>query len=544
MNKIYDYWFKHKNVSKDLKKIMKKMSPEEIEYSFVEKFPSFGTAGYREIMMPGNIYGNEKTYQMLALGYANYILKVNQMVKPLVIVGHDNRKNAIEFTNIIIAVLTSKGIAVKLFKDNRPMFTPIISFCIRTLRAQGGINITASHNPKEYNGFKIYNSSGSQLLDSETAIVISGMPNWKNNLDYQFIANTNLISEVPESIVKCYLNEIKNNLRIHVPEANDKIAIIYTPHHGVGCEIMTEFLTSLGHNIIPVKKQNFFSETFKNSPIPNPEDPASFKLSLNLAKRKKAHLMLAVDPDGDRFACAIRNNYIWYYLNGNQMGILFTNYLLKKYEGDKTPVIITTYVSTNLVDKIAKKYNAKVIRTNTGFKNLGNAMNNLNKDEHLLIAFEEAIGCCILSHHREKDGISSAALLTQMYKDYLKAGLTLVNVLEEVIYPEYGYIYNKTCSLIIPGTNWKEKAKNLRDEALTLDFDHFFDFKILNKTWNPLGECIEWELSNNSWIKFRVSGTEPKFKVYFNLYFESQNFGDHDVIINDILKLIKEKLGL
>lgn len=556
MNQIFEKWLNSVNVSEDIKLEMKKMSPKDIEYSFSDEPLVFGTAGYRNKIGPGNKYMNIFTYQQLAIAYATFIKRRfykksdQKNKKPRVVVGHDNRKGNIEFTNAVVNALTNCGIEVLIYKDNQPMFTPIISYTIRKLKLDGGINITASHNPKEYNGFKVYNSNGGQLLPHECNMVSSFIPSWEDNLKFNYTTIPNMVSLVQQSVINSYLNSITNTLIHNQSKFKNDDPIIFTAHHGVGCEIAADYLRSLGHNIIDVNEQNFYDSDFINSPLPNPEDSDSFKKSIEIASKNKSNIAIALDPDGDRFAIAIRHNKKWRYLNGNETGVLLTYYLLNYMKKDeRVPIVISTHVSNNLINKIAEDHSAIILRTGTGFKYIAKAIDEIDENGKFVIGFEEAIGSCTNQEIRDKDGLSTAAIVLDMVDFYKSKNMDLIDVLEKRIFPAYGQWYSETVSIKINGTNWKEEAMKIEERAMNLRIKKVGKLPIKDILWNEDGECIEWVIDDDSWIKFRISGTEPKFKIYLNLYFDNSNTDDYysfeemakaaDALIHEIKSTLK-----
>ncbi len=555
MNQIYEKWMNCQNVSSDLKHDMLNMDVKDIEYSFTEAPLEFGTAGYRNKIGPGNLYMNVFTYQQLAIAYATFIKRrfykqtKNKNRKPTILVAHDARRGNIEFSNAVIKALNACGVNVALFSQNMPMFTPIVSFTVRKLKLDGAINITASHNPKNYNGFKAYNENGGQLLPHECAMISSFIPSWEENLAFNFTRKPRMIFEVPQGVINDYFNSVKKTLIHHQSCYKNDEPIIYTAHHGVGCALMADFLRKLGHNIIDVGCQNYYSSEFENSPLPNPEDPMSFKEAINVAKEHNAKTMIAVDPDGDRFAIAVKHNNKWRYLNGNETGILLTHYLLsyKNFE-DRVPIVISTHVSNNLINRLVEQASGLVLRTGTGFKYIGKAMDEIDENGEFVIGFEEAIGACTNNAIREKDGIGAAALVLDMLNFYKTEGLDLIDVLEKRIYPLHGSWWGETISITIPGVNWKENAEKLEERAMNLRIKKVGSYEIKDILWNEEGSCIEWILNNDSWIKFRISGTEPKFKIYTNFYFKDEEdaYISHekkkkiiDKVINDTKAILK-----
>ncbi len=525
-NKIYDFWLNSRNVPLHIKQDMSLMSASEIEKSFNNKQLKFGTAGYRAIMGPGNQFLNEFTYQQLAYGYGKYLKKLNPNRQLRVIIGHDTRKNSLIFANVVMKTLTSLGIQVYLFKDNLPMPTPLVSYAVRKLNLDGAVNITASHNPKTYNGFKAYNRFGSQLLSSEADKMTQLIPNWRVNLSLDINLNNDLIKYATNSLLNDYLDNIKSKIG-YTRAKKDKSPIVITTHHGVlSNKKFFDFLRSLGHNILPVYEQCYYDENFENSECMNPEDKKSFDLALYVAEKNNSDIMLGVDPDGDRLAVAIKHRGKWIYLNGNETGIITTFYLLnhKNFEG-KVPIVISTYVSNNLVNEIIHKYDGLVLRCETGFKNIGKAMEEINhKDSSFILAFEEAIGMCIDDNIREKDGMSAAAIVIEMYKYYKQKGMTLVDLLNNRIYQEYGNWYGKTISIDLKADNFATKIETIKNKILKSTMSNIRKFKIDKIEENENANTIDFLMSDKrSWIKFRASGTEPKFKIYFNLFFDSNN---------------------
>lgn len=554
-NVLYNEWMKNSNVPEDMKNEMKKMSIEDVESSFQDIPLKFGTAGYRAKMGPGPLYLNAFTYQQLAVGYARYVVRhfkeksLNK--KPKIIIVHDNRLYGDAMTFSIANVMTSFGIEVYLSPDNLALPTPIVSYLARKYNFDGALNLTASHNPKEYNGFKAYNNLGAQVTSEQAEEISSLLPPWSQNIAINYSANKRLIKFIKINQIESYFSSVSKAVGITNTKSTNA-PIIFTSHHGA-CSIWgIKFLRGLGHNIIPVTEQCYINAQFENSPIMNPEDPQSFELSIKLADKKKSDIVIGVDPDGDRMAVAIKHKNKWEYLTGNETGILATHYLLhNRINEDLLPVVISTYVTNTLINRIVENYNGMVIRTATGFKNIASAMEYIDpKKSQFIIGFEEAIGMCISSDIREKDGISATALIIEIYNYYKNVKMDLIDALENRIYNKYGWWYGETVSIKISGSNWKQKAKKLEHTALSMKPGSIGQFKIEEIFWNEAGSCIEWKLSNDNWIKFRISGTEPKFKIYYNLYFDnSKNLGfykrsEYQQTIIELTTKIKKLLNI
>lgn len=518
INKIYELWRNNKFLPKDLKADLKKLSQEEINAYFKAEKMHFGTAGIRGIMGAGTHKMNIFTYQQMAHGYAKYIIK-HFPKNPSVVIGHDNRINSDLFCITCANVLTSFGIKVYLFENNHLTPTPIISFAIRFLNANGGIIVTASHNPKEYNGFKAYNPDGGQILPDAANEIEKIMPQPESILNNVYIGDKNLLAEIDDKVIDVYFQEAKKALvKRGIINIKKSEPIILTTHHGTASNYLPKFLKELNFNIIPVKEQCFVNSGFINSPSSNPEYFDSFDLSIKLAQKQKAKLLIGVDPDADRMAIMVKHNNQWRLITGNQMGIIFTHYLLNNRSYDRKPFIVSSYVSTNYIDMIAKKFNAYVTRTGTGFKWMGNYVSLHDGNENFVVAFEEAIGALNTNINRDKDSFTASALALEINYFCKQNKMDLIDYLEKVIFKEYGNWFGKTDSFVIKGLDWK----NIVEQKM-----HFFQnykkttidsYKIKRIAFNKVGDCLEWHLNGKSWIKFRRSGTEPKMKVYYELY--------------------------
>lgn len=518
INRIYELWRNNKFLPKDLKVGLKKLNQEEIDAYFKVEKMHFGTAGIRGIMGAGTHKMNIFTYQQMAEGYAKYIIK-HFPKNPSVVIGHDNRINSDLFCITCANVLTSFGIKVYLFENNHLTPTPIISFAIRFLNANGGIIVTASHNPKEYNGFKAYNPDGGQILPDVANEIEKLMPQAESILNNVYIGDKNLLAEIDDKIIDVYFQEAKKALvKREIINIKKTEPIILTTHHGTASNYLPKFLKELNFNLIPVKEQCFVNGHFINSPSSNPEYFDSFNLSIKLAQKQKAKLLIGVDPDADRMAIMVKHNNQWRLITGNQMGIIFTHYLLNNCSYDRKPFIVSSYVSTNYIDMIARKFNAYVTRTGTGFKWMGNYVSLHDGNENFVVAFEEAIGALNTNINRDKDSFTASALALEINYFCKQNKMDLVDYLEKVIFKEYGNWFGKTDSFVIKGLDWK----NIVEEKM-----HFFqnykkatigNYKIKKIVFNKAGDCLEWWLDGKSWIKFRKSGTEPKMKVYYELY--------------------------
>jgi len=296
------------NVKKIDKQIMAKMDQKEISSYFNNKLLSFGTAGIRATMGPGTQQMNVFVYQQIAEGYAKYI-KQTYPLNPYVVIGHDNRKNSQLFATTCANVLSSFGVGVYLFKNNHLIPTPIISYTIRKMNAMGGIIITASHNAKEYNGFKAYNPDGGQILPAVANKIVSLMPKYDTILTNKYKANFQLINYLSDDIIDQYFADVQSVL-VNRQIIYDKkpFKVVFTGHHGTSCKLLPELLKKLNFNVYPLHNQCFYSEKFINSPSPNPENPDSFEQAIKYAKHIHSSIIFGVDPDADRMAVMINHH--------------------------------------------------------------------------------------------------------------------------------------------------------------------------------------------------------------------------------------------
>ena len=535
---IYNLWEKSNKVSQEYKNQMKSMSQEEIDIYFSPEKMHFGTAGIRGTMGPGTQRMNQFVYQQFTVGYAKYLLKYYPN-NPSVVIGHDNRINSKEFSIICTNVLTSYGIKVYLFENNHLTPTPMISYTIRNLSANGGIIITASHNPKEFNGYKVYNPDGGQVLPNTASEIESLMPNPWEIIDLDIKPNDKLIRYIDEKIIDTYMEEAKQAIvNKDFITKNKTYPVIITTHHGTASGYLQKFLSRLNVNAIEVKEQCYESSTFEHSPNSNPEYYHSFDLAIELAKKENSNIIIGVDPDADRMAVMIKHNNEWKLMSGNDMGIIYTYYILNNRSYQKTPFIVSSYVSTNYIDIIAKEKNAIVYRTGTGFKWMGNCVSENDGKQNFVVAFEEAIGALCTTINRDKDSFTAAALALEIYDYCLENKMDLIDYLHNIIFKKYGIWFGKTDSFIIKDLDWKNIAIKKMQLLTSYPNKNIGKYEIKNISFNKIGDCLEWDLGNMNWIKFRMSGTEPKFKAYYNFY--GKSLEELDSIYTEINQELKK----
>ena len=517
--KIYTTWLNHPLLDEEYKNELKNMTDQSIKESFYGNL-SFGTAGMRGILGIGTNRLNIYTIRKATLGYANYLIKhIKNSKKNGIVIGHDNRYNSRKFCLDCASLLSSKGIKVYIFNDLRP--TPEISFAIRELKASGGIIITASHNPKQYNGYKVYDETGCQLIDEKNNLLIEEINKIDDILSYKFETNNSLIEILDEKFDEIYYDEVKK-LSLNNPNKKE-FKIVYSPQHGTALNGVKEILTSLGYNLYLVESQCTFDPAFTNTLSPNPEDEDAYIEAIKLANSINADLIITTDPDGDRIGIAVKSNDNYVLLNGNQTGSLILDYLLTYKKHTNSSLVISSIVTTSLIKAIAKKHNVTFKQTLTGFKYIGDTITKLENTNEFLFAVEESYGCALSNIVRDKDALQAALIISEMACLYSNKNKTLINRLDE-LYNEYGYYYDKVNSYTLDPLTGQETINllmnNLRKNKLT----HIGQYSI-QKIEDYLQASAEYPKSNvlryifqdGSFIAIRPSGTEPKYKIYYSI---------------------------
>ena len=516
----------------------------EIKDRFYKEL-EFGTAGLRGVIGAGTNRMNKYTVGRATQGLANFINKM-KISNPSVVISFDSRHMSKEFSEITALVLNANGIRVNLFDNLRPV--PELSFAVRYLKATAGIMITASHNPPEYNGYKVYWSDGAQIIPPidkgiiDEVLAIEDFSLIKT-MDKDEAISQGLLNYIGSKVDDDFINALKSsclNPEIIKKEANN-VKIVYTPLHGAGNIPVQRILKELGFkNVYVVPEQEKPDGNFPTVSYPNPEDPKAFELALKLAKKVDADVVLATDPDSDRlgvFSKISNGEYVSY--TGNMSALLICEYELsqKRDKGilPNNGAIVTTIVSSDLTKAIAQYYGTKVFETLTGFKWIGEKIREFEeKDSYkYLFGFEESYGCLIAPHARDKDGISAVMALCEATAYYKSKGLSLWDQMIK-IYEKYGYYKEGQISIVLKGADGAAEIKNKMSkmranppkELAGLDVLEVRDYQEhivkksngeIFKTDLPTSNVLYYELSNNSWCCVRPSGTEPKIKFYMGV---------------------------
>lgn len=521
----------------------------EIKDRFYKEL-EFGTAGLRGKLGAGDNRMNKYTVARATQGLANFILSGDPAYREKgVVIAHDSRHMSKEFAEISAAVLAGNGIKVYLFDDIRP--TPLLSFSVLQLSTVAGIMITASHNPKEYNGYKLYWDDGAQVLPEIADEVYTQMRKTElfvgsKMIPLEVARKKGLLLEVGKELDDLYISKVLSlTLRDSEDELDKSIRIVYTPLNGTGNIPVRRVLDERGFkNVFVVREQEWPDPDFTTVGYPNPEDIKAFALAKRLGLEKDAHILLATDPDADRLAVMVRDDDDYVALNGNQTGALLVNYLLlsmsEKGLLPENGFIVKSIVTGDMAKVIAEGFGVRTYEALTGFKNIcGKALDIEERGEgRFIFGYEESIGYVAGNFVRDKDAVSTSMLLCEMAAYYLKAGKSLLDVLEE-LFAKYGVFSEKQISIVLEGVSGQKRVERIMKEyrksypseidgsKLThyLDFLSGVDTDIMNgkesETGIPFSNVIKFSFDDGSWYAVRPSGTEPKLKIY--IYSRSKN---------------------
>jgi phosphoglucomutase len=529
----------------------------------------FGTGGMRGEMGVGCNRMNQYTVGAATQGFANYLNKCLPGQKIKVAIAHDSRNNSPEFTRIAANIFTANGIEVYLFPALRP--TPQLSFTVRELGCQAGLVITASHNPKEYNGYKAYWADGSQVVAPHDKNIVAEVNAISTVADIKFEGNDSLLHLLDESIDAAYLKTIQANCRkSDVIQRQKDLKIVFSPIHGTGITLVPKALELLGFEAVTVvEEQAIPNGNFPTVVYPNPEEKEAMTLALNKAKAIDADLVIATDPDADRVGAAVKNQHgEWVLLNGNQMASLILYYLLKVTDLKGNEFVAKTIVTTDLIDKMCASKGVTCYNTLTGFKYIAQVIRELEGKEKFIGGGEESYGYLIGDAVRDKDAVASCAMIAELTAYAKDQGKSLFDFLAEM-YIENNFYYEGLISLTKKGKAGAEEIKqmmiNLRSNVpasvagskpvTVLDYEGLVSTDLITGKQTPIAvgrgieasNVIQLILADGSKVSARPSGTEPKIKFYVSVNAPLASAADFDMTFANLQEkvgVIQKDLGL
>ena len=541
----YDLWIKQKDLDSKIEEELLKMTDQEKKEAFTNDM-EFGTGGMRGILGAGTNRLNIYIIRKASYGFGLWLKA--QSNNPSAVIAYDNKHYSKEFANETAKVFASMGIRAFVCKELRP--TPYLSFAVRTLNATGGVMITASHNTKEYNGYKIYDSEGCQLVPKLADQVIENINSIDDIFSIETEKNPSLINEVGVDVDEKYVEMVKE---ISLRNDDKNIKIVYTPLHGTGSVFAPRILRELGYDVLCVDEQMIHDPDFSSVSSANPENKQAFDKAIELGKKCNADILLANDPDADRLGIAPLHNGEYVLLTGNQTAAIILKYLLENTKQiPENSYLFTTIVSSNLPTKIALKNGLKVKEVLTGFKFIGEQAKLIEKTGNYFFGFEESYGCLVSDKVRDKDAMQASLIASEACNYYKAQGKTLVDVLYE-IYEEYGYHIEGIENIVLKGLDGAKKIQEIMDyfryndvniKGIVIKEDYKLQTVVGAKKVIdlPKSNVIKYILDDESWFILRPSGTEPKLKVYFGVKALTMNLATArlDQIKKDVLEVISK----
>lgn len=535
----YQHWCEAKTVDEETRRELMSMSGNDGEIK--ERFfcdLAFGTAGLRGVLGAGtnrmNIYVVRKTTQ----GYAEYIKKAGEdACRRGIVIAHDNRRFSVEFAKETAGVLAANGIKAYLFDSLRP--TPELSFAVRELGTFGGVMITASHNPPEYNGYKLYDERGCQLvpaLNDQVAAEVEKIADPLSVASMTMEEAGDLIEVLDSSLDEAYYREVVK-ISLHPELDKSGVKIVYSPQHGTGNVPVRTVLDRLGYCVIPVEEQCPPDTEFSKTLNPNPEVADAYVLAIEYAKRTDADIVITTDPDCDRLGVAVKRNGEYVRMTGNQSAAVLLEYILSQKQTlgtlPENAVMFNTIVTSDLGDRICQKYGVSVEKTLTGFKFIGDKIfgHETVGDKQFVFGYEESYGCLVSDCVRDKDAVQASLMLCEAAAFYGAMGKTLLDVLND-LYETYGFFLDALDNFTFRGLDGSEKIANLVDglrknppakvgEVSVSDLEDYESERMLAAGF-PKSNVLRFVMEDGSWVAVRPSGTEPKCKFYFSVVAENR----------------------
>lgn len=544
----YNFWLEDSYFDENTKNELRAIgdNEKEIEERFYKDL-EFGTGGLRGIIGAGTNRMNVYTVRKASQGLANYIIKQGGADKGVAI-AYDSRNMSPEFADEAALCMAANGIKAYVFESLRP--TPELSFALRTLGCIAGIVVTASHNPPEYNGYKVYWEDGAQITAPKDKEIITEVKNVTDyhtvkSMDKKAAMEAGLYNVIGKEIDDAYMEELKKQI-IHpeiIKEVANDIKIVYTPLHGTGNLPVRRILSELGFkNVYVVPEQELPDPKFTTLEYPNPEDPKAFALALKLAKEKDADIVLATDPDADRLGVYAKDTKTGEYVSftGNMSGMLIAEYILRERTATGTmpenPALVTTIVTTNMTQPITKDYNVRLIEVLTGFKFIGEQIKLFEQTgcNNYVFGLEESYGCLAGTHARDKDAVVAVMMLCEVAAWCKKNNMTLWDQMIR-IYEKYGYYKEDLYTITLKGIDGSKQITAIMDKLRSNPPKNFGELQVVSmrdyesgeitniatgeksSTGLPKSNVLYFDLTNDSWCCARPSGTEPKIKFYMGV---------------------------
>lgn len=506
----------------------------------------FGTGGLRGIIGVGTNRINKYIVRKTTKGFAEYIKKAGaDACRRGVVIAHDNRRYSVEFCLETAGVFAANGIKAYIFDALRP--TPELSFAVRELGAFGGVVITASHNPPEYNGYKLYDERGCQLVPEVNDLVVAEINKIADPLSVKALTKEEageLIEVLGSDVDEKYYDRV---MQISVtPNVKKDIKIVYSPQHGTGNVPVREVLKRLGYNVIPVEEQCVPDTEFSKTENPNPETDGAYSLAFEYAKKSDADIVITTDPDCDRLGVAVKRNGEYVRMTGNQSAAVLIKYILsRRAEEGKLPengVMFNTIVTSDLGDKVCEEYGVVTEKTLTGFKFIGDKIyqHETKGDCEFVFGYEESYGCLISAFVRDKDAVQASLMLCEAAAYYHGQGKTLLDVLDE-IYAKHGFYLDALDNFAFKGIDGADKIKALVNglrndppknsgEIAVVRLEDYESAEMMNAGF-PKSNVLRFILADGSWVAVRPSGTEPKCKFYFSVRAENKALAEEKLAV-------------
>lgn len=558
--KSYNEWINNPYFDDETKKelLSIKNDQKEIEDRFYKDL-EFGTGGLRGVIGAGTNRINDYTVRRATFGLANYILQNcgDEGKSKGVVIAYDSRHKSAEFCLEAAKTLAACGIKAYIFDSLRP--TPELSFAVRYLGCTAGVVITASHNPPEYNGYKVYWTDGGQVCPVIASEIIKEVNEVKEYSTIPTISKSEAIEKgllkvIGDEVDSAFVKAVKTQVLRQdiIDKVGNDIKIFFTPIHGTGNLPIRTALKEVGFkNVEVIKEQELPDPNFSTVKYPNPEEKEVFNIAIEKAKKEGADIIIGTDPDCDRVGVVVKNTEGEYIvLNGNQVGSLLVNYILENLTNENrlpvNPTIVKTIVTSELGSVIAKSFGVESIDTLTGFKFIGEKIHEFenNNEKTFIMGYEESYGYLVGTHARDKDGVVAALLISEMAAFYYDKGMSLYEGLME-IYKKYGYFREELKSITLKGIDGMEKIKFIMNYFRNSNIESIgsLSIKELKDYSNgidglPKSDVLKFILEDNSWIAIRPSGTEPKIKFYFGCNGKDKNIVDEKIsnLMDDIIR--------